>query len=378
MVGAKIGVLFLIAVGIGLAVFFGKRWGDGSRRRSPGRRHWITRSVCGTVGGGILLAFLVVTVQDVRASRSSERPISLRIPTLRAPEPPARKEDFQQGRYLLQMAVTQGGDFPGAPVASESYEVQWPRDRDRLFSLSWKEGSRRVELTQAIHGIELGPRNKLEFSGSSTFSASGPYFSHSQSGPVSYPSVLPVGGTRNASTLFSIAKHGYADLLVLCDISRLREEDPLRPASLEEWIAGRGYVSWYEVVESERAVAVDDDQGSPAAFLLLRLGVNFLPLLAAALLLAQLFRRRPLGFVKVAAGLILALGALDRVVLQMNESRLRDAAAPLTERMTACEGLRDTLFFRHSALADLRKVAADGSVPKPLAARAAKLIAAEK
>jgi hypothetical protein len=379
MVAAKIGVLFLIAVALGLAVFFTRGWSGGSPGRRPGRRHWITRVICGTVGGAILLAFLVITLRDVRATSKSARPITLRVPTLPPPEAPKQRGEVKAGRFLLQMVVTRAGEFPGRPIASESYEVLWPRDQDRTFELYLKEGLGQLKLTETLRGIMWGMKNKLEFSGSTTFQANSPTSSHSQSGGSSFPYVMSVDGGGHERSLFSLVKVVDEDLLVLCDLTWVRGEDPLRPGSLEDWIALRGRESWEDDRERGRVRHSQGQEfGSPVEALVRQLGVNFLPALAAALLLAQLFRRRSLGFVQVTAGIILFLGALDRVALHLNESQARNPSAPLEARMRACSQLRTTVYFRKSALEDLRALAGDATAPKPLQAQAARLIEAEK
>lgn len=379
MVAAKIGVLFLIVVALGLAIVLLKGWSVGSPGRRPVRRHWITRVVCGGLGGGLLLAFLVVTVRDVRAFHTSARPIQLRIPTLPAPEAPKREESLKGGRFLLQMVVTQAGGFPGHPIASESHELQWPRDRNLLFALSLNEGSSRLQLTQTISEIRWDGRNKLEFIGATSLASESPNSSRSRSGGTSFPSVLAIDGWGHRQGLFSLMNVVDEDLLVLCDLTWVRDEDPLRPASLEEWIALRGESSWKNESELRRyRPGHAQESGSPAAVLAQTLGINVLPALAAALLLAQLFRRRFLGIVQVTAGVILYFGALDRIALYLNENQTRDPSAPLEARMNACAQLQSTVYFRKSALADLRALAADGTAPKPLRARADQLIGREK
>ncbi|HUR38197.1 MAG TPA: hypothetical protein VM222_01835, partial [Planctomycetota bacterium] len=155
--------------------------------------------------------------------------------------------------------------------------------------------------------------------------------------------------------------------------------DPLRSASLEEWIALRGESSWKDEDQRGRfGAGVEKSSGGPAAVLARTLGINVLPALAAAVLMAQLFRRRFLGFVQATACIILYLGALDRIALHLNESQTRNPSAPLGARMSACTQLRTTVYFRETALADLRALAADATAPKPLRARAAQLIAREK
>jgi len=277
------------------------------------------------------------------------------------------------------MVVTQAGGFPGRPIASESYEILWPRDRDRTFELSLKEGLGQLKLTETLSGLGWGMKNKLEFSGSMTFQANSPTSSHSQSGGSSFPYVMSVDGWGHEHGLFSLVKVVDEDLLVLCDVTWIREEDPLRPGSLEDWIALRGGENWEDDRDQGRVRHSQGREfGSPVEALVRQLGVNFLPALAAALLLAQLFRRQSIGFVQATAVIILYFGALDRIVLQMNEHQARNPSAPLYDRMGACGRLQNTVYFRKSALEDLRALAGDATAPKPLQVRAARLIDAEK
>lgn len=379
MVAAKIGFLFLIAVALGLAVYFLKGRSGGSPGRRPGFRHWITRVICGVIGAAILVTILVATLRADRPSVEPVSPISLRVPTLPEPEAPKRKEDFKGGRFLVQMVVMQGGGFPGVPIASQSYDVRWPQDREGTYSLALQHGSRQILLKQHFTEIQLDRGNRPTLLGSMDFQVQAENSSRSRSGGITYPGMLPVEGHRHSRGLFALGKEVEEELFALYDITWIRNEDPLRPASLEEWVARRSKAAWDGERELGRfSPEFESDQDSPAAFLTQSLEVTFFPLLAAAILLAQLFRHRPLGFVKVAAGIILYVGALDRISLQRNQSTARDSSAPLEVRMIACSRLQNSAFFRLTAIEDLRALAADASVPKPLQARAARLIPTEK
>ena len=76
MVAAKIGVLFLIAVAAGVALLGMRRWSTGSRGRGSFHRHWITRLVCGLVGGGLLVALMAVTLADARFTGAAIPPVA--------------------------------------------------------------------------------------------------------------------------------------------------------------------------------------------------------------------------------------------------------------------------------------------------------------
>jgi len=60
------------------------------------------------------------------------------------------------------------------------------------------------------------------------------------------------------------------------------------------------------------------------------------------------------------------LPALDRAVLGAYLSRMEDPQAPLATRVIACEQATGTFFYRKTALARLRELAKDTTVPKPL------------
>ena len=378
MVAAKIGILFLILLAAGLLLLKTRRWSGGSEGRRPSHRHWIVRLVCGVIGGGILLAFLIVTVRDVRAIQSSAVPLKLRVPTLPPPGMPPQG-NLQNGRFQLQMVLAQAGGFPGHAIASESYELRWPKDRFRSYHFTVHDGDRWLDLDMQVDGIEVDRRKRLDFRGTMGMAFAGPGTSQSRSGGFDVPRVMEISGSPDEKRLFSIGRLVGEDLQVLVDLTPIREEDPLRPASLEEWIALRGEAAWGEEIRFDRFHSkFEGDRSSPAESLFRLLGINVIPALIAALLLAQLSRQRSLAFVKVAACIILYCGALDRLSLRLAETRVNDSSAPLESRMAACAQLQGTSFFKTTARADLRRIAAEPASPKPLRGMAERLIDAEK
>jgi hypothetical protein len=334
--------------------------------------------VCGGLGGAILLAFLIVTVRDVRAVQASAAPLKLRVPTLPPPAMPPQGK-LQKGRFQLQVVLAQAGGFPGHAIASESYELRWPEDQARSYSFSLHEGDRWIVLNMQLADIEVDWRKRLDMRGTMGLAASSPGSSQSRSGGFEVPRVMEINGFRDQKKLFSLGGSVGEDLFLLIDLTPVREEDPLRSGNLEEWIALRGQGPWEKEVRFDGYYPkFQGDRGGPAAALFSLLGINFIPALIAALLLAQLSRRRNLGFVKVAACIILYCGALDRLSLRLAETCVQDSSAPLEARMAACAQLQGTSFFQTTAMADLRRIAAEPTSPKPLRGLAQSLIDREK
>jgi len=91
------------------------------------------------------------------------------------------------------------------------------------------------------------------------------------------------------------------------------------------------------------------------------------------LLLSQLFVRRGLAYAGVLACIVLYVAVLDRAVLAAHLDRLEDGQAPLPARLTACQQLPYTFFFRETALGRLTAVSEDDSAPEQLRTRAGAL-----
>jgi hypothetical protein len=207
----------------------------------------------------------------------------------------------------------------------------------------------------------------LDFMGSSSVHVEGPTFSSGSGSGTDFPDVHEIRDLGRKSALFSVVGNSSDAGALLMDLTPVREEDPLKQGLLGEFLDLRGAGRWTK--EIEQAIGSSGhwkDYGSPAEALLQGLQVNLFVLLAAAILLAQLASRRSLGFVKAAACLLLYVGALDRLALRIHESRLKDAAAPVEQRLVACAHLPATTFFRKTALRDLEATAADPSTPYAL------------
>lgn len=375
---------FLVLLGVvTAATFMSRRWSFSSAGRRPGRRHWITRTVCGVLGASIVVALAAITFRDACRAYVEPAPTAFKVPTL---PPPGVKNDYkplQAGRFLLHVAVVSGTGGAQVPLYGKTYELQWPRDAGRSFHSSLESGGVKfnwqLEISE-LRRYQYKSEERLEVQGSRNLRARAPDFMSSGSGGLHFPEAVGIGRNTEAAAFFSIARPASdARLVFLLDLTPVRDEDPLRPGALDDVLAIRGTGRW----AAEMAVALSGtrrraDTGSPAGALVWRLQANLLVLLAAAILFAQLFRRRSLGFVKAAACLLLFVGALDRGVLRIHQSRLKDEGRPLQQRFVAGSLLPSTSFFRKTALRDLDETAADEGAPEPLRDLARRLAETER
>lgn len=364
--------LFILLASAAAAFWMARRWEWSSVGRRPGARHWITRTICGVLGLGIVLAITVSTIQAARAPYADPPKVDLRVPTLPAPEFGPATGPIKKGRFLLHVAVVTQLAGVAKPLYAETYDVRWPEDRERPFLSKQRFGNFTVDYLMEIHEIvNVGARAPvLDFRGTRQVNARSLGQSSSSSGGVNIPEVqwLPEIGDR--SSAFSIQRTSGESNALLFDLTPVREDDPLRTGTFSDFLAIRGAEDWarkidqHQVNRSGRYSA--DAAASPAEALIHDLRGILLLLLIASILLAQLFRRRSLGFVKIAASLLLFVGALDRVVLRLHESRVKDASAPVEQRLAACALLDTTSFFRETAARDLDAAAGDPGYPPAL------------
>ena len=278
------------------------------------------------------------------------------------------------------------------PLEGRSYDLHWPQDADRSFQSSFNSGGVTIDWQLSLSEIRSSKYKDdamLDVEGFRNLRASGPTFSSSSSGGLHFPELSLITSARDQVAFFSVARSGGGRGAILMDLTPVRDEDPLRTGTFDELLAVRGSdnTSCCNEAAATRISklaynSLDDPSrarsGSPAEALIEELQGNLLILLAAAVLLAQLFQRRSLGFVKAAACLLLYVGALDRVVLRIHESRLGQAGAPAQQRLVACGHLPSTAFFRKTALGDLEATASDPSAPPSLRDLARRLAEREK
>jgi hypothetical protein len=281
----------------------------------------------------------------------------------------------RKGRFLLHVVLVSWAEGVAAPIHGRTHEVRWPQDADRSFHETVASGGTKVTYQVSISEIRrYRYRNemKMDVMGSRHVWARSGTFSSNTSGGLQFPEANRIGHGGENTRLFSVARSPSDVDVLLLDLTPVDEDDPLRTGTFEEFLALRGEGAWAKQVDYGRT-ELWSPSGSPAEEMVKALEANLLVLLVAAILFAQLFRRRSLGFVKVAACLLLYVGALDRVALRIHESRLNDAAAPLEQRLLACTYLPSTTFFRKTALRDLETIAADPSAPERLQLLAVRL-----
>jgi len=378
MIGTAL-ALFLLLASLAAAFGMSRRWGWCSTFRRPRPRHWVTRLICGALGAASIVLVAVGTIHDARGFSGDPERFKLLVPTLPPPEAPSDRGELRKGRFLLHAVLFywKGGSM--VPLHCETSEVQWPRDRDRVFQSAIQSGATSVAYSIKLSRFHRNQETpdwtegiyKVEARGFSSSSGSG--------GGTDFPIVQPVSHLGEGRSMFNVVRPLSDAGAILFDLTPVREEDVLKWGSLDDFLALRGSTTWRSKLNRE--IFWEDGrrvQGSPAAALILNLGGISVLLLGTAIILSHLFRRRSLGFVKVAACLILYVGALDRLALRIHESRVRDESAPVERRLGACAQLPATMFFRDTAQRDLEAVAADPSAPRPLKDLAARLAERER
>ena len=95
-------------------------------------------------------------------------------------------------------------------------------------------------------------------------------------------------------------------------------------------------------------------------------GVAVVALLMAALLMAEVFRRRLVALAVLAVVVVLYVAAWDRYGLTVHVSKMNDESAPLAVRMQGCENTQLTYFYKETARKSIELVKADPRAPEQL------------
>ncbi len=161
-----------------------------------------------------------------------------------------------------------------------------------------------------------------------------------------------------------------ADLMAVWILMPLAYDDPLKEVSASQLMAMHQSEMSRVLAQDKsfRSYCAETKNPKPAFGLAgaAHFGVASFSLLLAAILLTQLFRRRTYAFAGVLAIVILYAAAMDRVVLGMNVSHLKDSSAPLVVRTTACRQTAMSFFYGKTALCEIQAVASDKTAPAGL------------
>jgi hypothetical protein len=377
-------ILLIVAVALVLILLKRGRlaeWLQWIPARRPRPRHRVTRIVCGTLGLGILAAVAAGTWHEVRRCYAAEpnAAIRVRIPTREAPPPAPGRDEYEtppSARLILYQFVGEPTADGFRTVHAESLEFRWPKDRNRNLVAEYRLGDFTCRFRATLLELYLSSRKPAELMLSCAYSYD---VRRRGRGSTMRSGTLIGGDMRYLGTLdrddetphpLSIARGCAPDLHAYCLVVRAAEDDPLREAPLDEFIASREEtprpISAGSTPRSGDRYAGSKTVPARGVALARCIGTSGLLLFAAAALLAQLFARRDLASAAVLAGVVLYVALLDRAVLGMHLSRLADPRAPAAARLIACRQSTETFFYRETARRALESVAGDAAAPKAL------------
>jgi hypothetical protein len=352
-------------------------------RRQPRRRHIAVRIICGVLGAGLLIAVGVGTWLDVRGVYGTARSASetvLHLPSKPAPAKPSaegtggsRFRPLGKCRVIVHLVFARFHGGKALVVYGEEIVLDWPRDRGRSYEAlcDGPRSSRHIAIFEArdfwIYDDKdkrrLRPQCHLRLKDGLGYINWGDF--SREKGELHFFIGMRAG-------VFSAVPRGDADYRLLYAFHVAAADDPLRQVPLEDYFEqvpqpepSGEFDGWYSSVRSNRGPGA----GAPPFFrLAAHVGVAGLFLLLAAILLAQLFARRGLGFAATVLGCLLFAAVLDRSALAAHSSRLADPQGPLPARCLAASSLTGTFFYRQSAWRAASEAADDDSAPPALRA----------
>ncbi|MCX7806602.1 MAG: hypothetical protein N3A38_15670 [Planctomycetota bacterium] len=350
-----------------------------SRSRAPRPRHIAARIVCGILGIGVLVALGVGTLMEARdglySVLESADHIKVRVPAQQPPEPPEGLDSgeaapLNRARVLMH-AVFIKGEYP---IHAEEIDIRLPEDAGRIFSKEGRLGSAHYEFTLAPRGVRAwksedgSVRLDGEVQVSSEF-RSALYSSSRVVRVLSFgrPYVLSEFKPADPHPL-SVTRSPLTGTVVVLYARLVRRDDPLKEVPLGQYtreVGGFESLGWRKSEERFAGGAAHPDAPPILAFAE-SAGFSFLFLLAAAVLLAQMFARRGLAFAGTLALCLLYAAALDRMALCIHMDRLADGNRPATVRALAAESLPCTFFYRKTAWNAAKGTAENQSAPEPL------------
>jgi hypothetical protein len=348
--------------------------------RRPRRRRLVTRIVCGSLGGLILLAITIGTFREVgRVYATDEKAagLTLRAPTkaLELPERPAgrRSDELEHARVLFAVVIAEqrGGEW--VPVHVAEYELRLPEDRGVPLAGRMDVHGRTVNYEFRVDKVlATKDRTALDLLGGHMRFSVDRW--SSRSGGMRYEPVAHIhevgGGWRDVKSPLSVARGRTPELHAFHVATLVSGDDPLKSVPAAEIIRTRRAEFRRATRQLDtgyrRRMLSDEDiplRGLAAA---VHFGAASLLLLVAAILFSQLFARKGLAFAGTLAGVVLFAAVLDRAALGSHLSRIEDKEGPLATRLTGCVHAADTFFYRGTAAGRLRSVLKDDATPEPL------------
>jgi len=392
--GFPIYLVTIVLVGLAFLAFAFRASARHARRQATARARrqgpffgW----VCAAGGLALLAVLGYGTLSEIRGDEretSRAEPIRLRVPAgfLRETAENARDAESEgsraaasaQASYLLHILFVDEV-VPGKvvlPIAADEHAFTWPEARGETWEVAPRIGGARfamsVEVTDLVRGE--GGFERLRADGQIRYHDFGTYVSGSHSMTLLAGSPSIVTGAvlgRSPGHVFSLRRPARVELRVIAVLHRVDPGEPLEEVTLATYLdritPGLARDEAQEAMESSTPLG-----GVRGLAFAGHVGLGSATLLAAAVLLAQLFRRRSIGFVVTLVAVLLFATAIDRTALDARLDTLGDAAAPVSARISAAKGATETYFFGRTAARGLAETASDSNVPSAVreAARA--------
>jgi hypothetical protein len=353
----------------------------GKRKTGPLQR-W--RIACGILGAALVVAVAIGTWQTVRASYTLSPALSdvtLRVPTRSlglASAPPGTT--LKDVRLLATLVVLDARAAEVRPVYVKQFDLQWPQVRyaTETFRLGELSAVYTVSVQEVEHqsghgaaGLVLRGQQHIEWSRTWDTWGYTKEFGRRDEGPVyALPAAMFAEFARKSP--LSVTPPTVAEYSCALWIVPVAQDDTLEALSLEQFVqlheADLKGTGLYGLAPHATWRA---DWGTPAggAKLAERLGWTVWVLLAAAGLLAMLFRRTDLALAGMLLVMVLYVAGLDRTVLAYDLSRVEDSAAPLDVRLVAASRVPATFFYERTAALRVAQLSVRRETPAELRGR---------
>ncbi|MCC5845113.1 MAG: hypothetical protein JJU05_12765 [Verrucomicrobia bacterium] len=317
-------------------------------RRRRGHRPLAVRVVCGLLAFFLLTAMVHGFRSQLRESPASSPSDELRVPLETAE---LSTDALAAGEFDLLVHVVAGTlqDQSFFPLEAREIRLPWPEGQDELQTLDMRPADRDLRITLRLGNIRewRQPRHldyKIQANISHAFSE---YSGGTRSFAVSMPEVFPLFNRHRAS----LPRHPYSpipnrgiDLVAFGVITPITRDDPGQPVSVEDFTAARAGEIHAALSHTpyRRGISLD-----PGLFALIEwTGPQFFLLVLTAILGAQCFRQRGLGFTLCMTLLMIGLVGMDKHHQSRHQKHSEDESLTVYEREIARQMTEVSFFFR--------------------------------
>ncbi|MCC5849212.1 MAG: hypothetical protein JJU29_14085 [Verrucomicrobia bacterium] len=316
-----------------------------------GHRPLAVRVVCG------LLAFFLLAAM-VHGHRAQIREAHASSPSdeLHLPRQPAEftKDALASGEFDLLVHMVAGTYRAQTFFPLEVREIRrpWPEGQNELQTLDMRPAGRDVQVTLRLGDIREWPRPRnqgMDYKVQAYIShATSEHSFGSSSRFISMPEVFQVFNRDR----FHLPRHPYSpipggeiDLAAICVITPIAKNDPGQPVTMENFTAERAGEIHETLSRTRYSRGFSMD---PGLFALIEwTGPQFFLLLLTAILGAQCFRQRGLGFTLCMTLLMICLVGMDKHHQSHHQRRSENEALATNEREIARQMTEVSFFFRN-------------------------------